>query len=57
MLLHLFSLFQSETEWQHFLRECLETIAKVAELLPEDTLQMLVGAALYTKYYLYNKKN
>lgn len=31
----------SETEWQHFLRQCLEIVAKVAELMPEETFQIL----------------
>ncbi|XP_071106408.1 exportin-6-like [Haliotis cracherodii] len=31
----------SETEWQHFLRQCLEVIAKVAELLTAETFQLI----------------
>ncbi|KAK2152122.1 hypothetical protein LSH36_339g04009 [Paralvinella palmiformis] len=31
----------SETEWQHFLRQCLEIVAKVAELFPTITFQLL----------------
>ncbi|XP_064637974.1 exportin-6-like isoform X2 [Lineus longissimus] len=32
----------SETEWQHFLRQCLELIAKVAELMPTETFRILL---------------
>ncbi|XP_038064327.1 exportin-6-like isoform X1 [Patiria miniata] len=31
----------SETEWQNFLRQCLEVIAKVAELLPTEAFRVL----------------
>lgn len=31
----------SETEWQHFLRQCLEVIAKVAELMTADTFKLI----------------
>ncbi|XP_066292131.1 exportin-6-like isoform X2 [Branchiostoma lanceolatum] len=30
-----------ETEWQHFLRQCLEVVAKIAELLPEEAFRTL----------------
>ncbi|KAK7112089.1 exportin-6-like [Littorina saxatilis] len=31
----------SETEWQHFLRQCLEVVAKVAELITAETFQLI----------------
>ena len=34
---------QSETEWQHFLRQCLEVVAKVAELTTAETFQAIVS--------------
>ncbi len=34
---------QSETEWQHYLRQCLETIAKIAELMPEEVFRVVVS--------------
>ena len=34
---------QSETEWQHFLRQCLEVVAKVAELTTAETFQTIVS--------------
>lgn len=30
-----------ETEWQHFLRQCLEVVAKIAELLPTEAFGLL----------------
>ena len=39
--------FQSETEWQQFLRQSLEVVAKVAEMLTAETFQLLV---CYTYY-------
>ncbi|PIK40064.1 putative exportin-6 [Apostichopus japonicus] len=33
-----------ETEWQHFLRQCLEIIAKIAELLPTEAFGILYPA-------------
>ncbi|XP_041363102.1 exportin-6-like isoform X2 [Gigantopelta aegis] len=30
-----------ETEWQHFLRNCLEVVAKVAELIPAEIFQLI----------------
>ncbi|KAK3591325.1 hypothetical protein CHS0354_028435 [Potamilus streckersoni] len=30
-----------ETEWQHFLRQCLEVIAKLAEIVTAETFQIL----------------
>ena len=38
--------FQSETEWQAFQRNCLEIVAKLAELLPGETFSLLVGNIL-----------
>ena len=35
-------LLQDETEWQSFLRQCLEFVGKVAELFPEEAFQMIV---------------
>ena len=35
--------WQSETEWQHFLRQCLEVVAKVAELITAETFQLIVS--------------
>ncbi|KAI0218442.1 Exportin-6-A [Lamellibrachia satsuma] len=31
----------SETEWQHFLRQYLETVAKVADLFPQETFRLV----------------
>lgn len=31
----------SETEWQHFLRQYLETVAKVADLFPDETFRLV----------------
>ena len=36
-------LYQSETEWQQFLRQSLEVVAKVAEMLTAETFQLLVS--------------
>ncbi|ELU04218.1 hypothetical protein CAPTEDRAFT_106002, partial [Capitella teleta] len=33
----------NETEWQHFLRQCLETVAKVSDLLPSETFRLVVS--------------
>ncbi|XP_052267006.1 exportin-6-like [Dreissena polymorpha] len=33
--------YDEETEWQHFLRHCLELVAKVAEILTAETFQIL----------------
>ncbi|XP_045213258.2 exportin-6-like [Mercenaria mercenaria] len=33
--------YDEETEWQHFLRQCLELIARVAEILTAETFQIL----------------
>ncbi|XP_052781970.1 exportin-6-like isoform X2 [Mya arenaria] len=33
--------YDEETEWQHFLRHCLELIARVAEILTAETFQIL----------------
>ncbi|XP_077979557.1 exportin-6-like isoform X2 [Glandiceps talaboti] len=30
-----------ETEWQHFLRQCVEVIARVAELLPSEAFSLM----------------
>ena len=35
--------FQEETEWQHYLRACIEIIIKVSDLLPDDVLQIVVS--------------
>ena len=35
------SLPQNETEWQSFLRQCLEFVGKAAELFPTDIFRML----------------
>ena len=35
---------QSETEWQHFLCQCLEVVAKVAELTTAETFQAIVSS-------------
>jgi hypothetical protein len=40
-----FFFFQSETEWQHFLRQSLEVVAKVAELITADTFDHIVSGA------------
>ncbi|XP_076324683.1 LOW QUALITY PROTEIN: exportin-6-like [Tachypleus tridentatus] len=31
----------SETEWQHFLRQSIETVAKVADLIPDETYSIM----------------
>ena len=36
-------LFQNETEWQSFLRQCLEFVGKVAELFPHETFHLIVS--------------
>ena len=33
-----------ETEWQHFLTQCIEVIALIAEGRPEEVLEVIVGA-------------
>ena len=43
-------LLQEETEWQHFLRQCLELIAKVAEIITPETFQILVSLLLFSVY-------
>ncbi|XP_052833798.1 exportin-6 [Octopus bimaculoides] len=43
----------SETEWQHYLRQCLEVIAKVGEILSQETFQLLNDLFQeYTEVYL-----
>ena len=37
-----FLLFQDETEWQQYLRHSVETVMKVAEILPQDVLRIMV---------------
>jgi hypothetical protein len=36
--------FQDETEWQHYLRACIEIVIKVSDLLPDDILQIVVSS-------------
>ena len=38
-----FETFQFKTEWQYFLAECLEIIAKVTQLYPNETFGRLVS--------------
>ncbi|GAB6030367.1 Exportin-6, partial [Chamberlinius hualienensis] len=38
--------YDQETEWQQFLHQCLDVIAKVAELLPEETCHILYTSFL-----------
>ena len=40
---------QSETEWQCFLRQCLEIVAKIAELFPTVTFQLLVSFLVFMR--------
>ena len=35
--------FQNETEWQSFLRQCLEFVGKVAELFPHEAFHLIVS--------------
>lgn len=46
----LFSL-QNETEWQEYQRNCLEVVAKIAELLPAEAFSLLVR--IQYKYFFY----
>ena len=41
-MFNIFLFVQSETEWQHYLRQSLEVVAKVAELLPTQAFRLLV---------------
>lgn len=34
---------QEQTEWQHYLRQCIEIVAKVAELAPMETYSLMVS--------------
>lgn len=36
-------IFQNETEWQHFLKECIEIIAMVAEIIPIAIFNLVVS--------------
>lgn len=47
---------QSETEWQHFLRQNLEAVAKIAELAPANTFKSVVSKK-YIQYLEYLASN
>jgi len=35
-----------ETEWQKYLRSCVEIVMKVADLMPDDVLRILVSRSM-----------
>jgi hypothetical protein len=34
---------QEQTEWQMYLRQCIEIVAKIAELVPMETYDLVVS--------------
>ena len=44
---------QNETEWQSFLRRCLEFVGKVSELFPREAFQLILPLLeSYSQIYL-----
>jgi len=42
IIAHCILLPQEQTEWQMYLRQCIEIVAKIAELAPLETYDLVV---------------
>ena len=45
-----------ETEWQHYLRSSIECIMRVADVFPDDVLQLMVISQKFSWNWFHEKK-